>query len=120
MCLALAMSYVLVKMNLTLVMSYVPIKTHLASAIAYIFFLKALGPNYGLYFCQNTPNPLCFHCNLNLVYVLFGIHLALTMVNVCIETHLAYYVPIKTMVITYILVKKCLAHNNILNVCSKT
>ncbi len=68
-------------------------------------FKKTLGPNYGLCFCQNTPSPLCSHCNLNLVYVLFGIHLALTMVNVCFETHLTCYVPIETMVITYIIVK---------------
>jgi hypothetical protein len=71
-------------------------------------------------FCQNTPSPLCSHYNPNLAYVLFGIHLALIMVNVCIETHLACYVPIETMVITYILLKKCLAHNNIFNVCFKT
>jgi hypothetical protein len=71
-------------------------------------------PNYRLHFHQNEHGPTCWTIEtLTMAYIFIEMHMALAMP----------YVPFKTcltLTMINILVRMHLAHNNILNVFSKT
>jgi hypothetical protein len=122
------MVYVPIKMKLALVMAYVHIKMHLAPTIVYTLFKKfnlawnmANKKKFNL--AWNIVNtivgtPMAFYVALkfayshrNLGYDLYFIKMQLisTMAYVSIETQLAFYVPIETLVIVNIPIKNHMA-----------
>jgi hypothetical protein len=108
----------------TLAMVYIFIKMHLA-------FHILSEPWLWLTFLSEYARPLT--CSLVIAYIPFETHMAMAMVNIFVKMHLTLHVPFGTLVMVYVpfemhlaltmvnfFIKMHLAHNNILNVSSKT